>query len=765
MKMNKKYVVTGLTCALTAGLLMGNVDYASHTFAAAKLAAKGTEAVVEKAVKNTKEKRNAAGVTKEESVYVMMDANGKEEEIIVSDWLRGSGVEGTVPDKTTLVEIQNTKGEETFTQNGKKLYWEAGEKDIYYQGKSEKQLPVTMDITYFLDGKEITPKELAGKSGKVTIKIHYQNHAGKQVKIAGKKQTIYTPFLMATGMILPVENFSNIAVDHGEILSEGDKAVVVAYGMPGLKESLSVKQETSDKEKAVDLQRITDKITDSVTITADVTEFSLGKTYTVATDKPFEEIEFEEADQADSLSDKLDELEKATKELVDGSNQIQENLNKLDYNFDTYGKAIGKLKGSVRELNTGSQEINKAAKSYTKSADKLLGAVNNYADGTKSFAENTKTYSQSTKKIIDGVEKLKTASAAFPESYKGFHTQLVSYTDAVNALLSAENLQKMTSGTQSLKDGITVMNQNITSAGVEVKKWGNEAKELNQQDTDTLLQNLEVLADSADDRTSQVAKEAIRYIQSARDLSESVEAHTNGTTDGAADEEGTKDLALVLAQMQSATSADSEKENLYSGIETLDENMKLFAGNAETIRGSKAAFVEASTAVQGNIGTIVSNLDVLYQNGSMLVAKNTELEAAADEIVTNAGKIKKNSKKLTASSGDFRAATRQMAKGTKELWSGVKILFTSTNQLSDGIGKLTEGAKALYDGMRTFQEEGTEKVAEAVECIFGDGDNLQERAEAVQKAAESYKTYSGTVAEMDGEVKFIMTTDSIEANE
>ena len=45
---------------------------------------------------------------------------------------------------------------------------------------------------------------------------------------------------MATGMILPVDKFDNIDIDNGKVLSEGENNIVIAYGMPGLSESLDL---------------------------------------------------------------------------------------------------------------------------------------------------------------------------------------------------------------------------------------------------------------------------------------------------------------------------------------------------------------------------------------------------------------------------------------------------------------------------------------------------------------------------------------------
>lgn len=765
MRINKKKVTVGLTCVLATGLLIGSVEYASHTFAATNLAVKGAEIVAEAAVENVKQTKAVKGVTKEESVYVTLDANGQKQDVIVSDWLKNSGVNGVLPDTSNLTDIQNTKGDEKFTQNGDSISWETEDKDIYYQGKSDEELPVSMEITYYLDGQEITPEELAGKSGKLEMKIQYKNLSKQEVKVGGKTKTVYTPFVMATGMILPVEKFTNVTIDNGTVLSEGDNDVVMAYGMPGLKESLDLDNLDFGDDLSIDLDKITDKITDSVTITADVTEFELGQTYTVATAKIFDDIDFGDLDGGEELDDKLDELTDATEELVDGSDKIQNNLKKLDDKFDTYAKAMDKLKSSVKTIDNGSEKINAAAKKYTKSTDKLLKGVDTYTKGTKDFAKSSKKYSQSTKKLVDGIGTLDTAGSAFPESYEEFHTKLGDYTNGVNALLSEENMNNLTDAAGSLKAGVKTVDDGLKQVQAGVSQINAGAGALNQQDAAALVQGLESLAASGDAQTRQIAENAIAYIQSAKELAASVDAATNGKADGELDENGTKDLAAALSQLQAATDTKSEEENLYTGLASLEESAKVISATAETLRGYQAPIMEGSESVQENIGKITSNLDTIYKSGKLIVANNEKLESAADSLVKNAGKIQKNSKKLTASSGSFRQATNKMAKGTGKLWEGVKKLVSSTGQVSDGIGKLTEGAIELYNGMEEFQEEGTNKLSDAVESILDGGDDLQNRAKAVNKAAKNYKTFSGTTKGMDGDVKFIMTTQSISVEE
>ena len=182
---------------------------------------------------------NEKEIGKEETVYVIADSTGKEQKVIVSDHLINNDNKATIGDASTLTDIENVKGDETFTQNGTKLVWQADGNDIYYQGTSTGQLPVSQKITYSLDGKEISPEELAGKSGKVTIRFDYTNNEKVKANIGGKEEEICVPFVALSGMVLGDE-FTNIEVENGRVAADGNNNIVVGYALPGLKDSLDV---------------------------------------------------------------------------------------------------------------------------------------------------------------------------------------------------------------------------------------------------------------------------------------------------------------------------------------------------------------------------------------------------------------------------------------------------------------------------------------------------------------------------------------------
>lgn len=281
----KKIMVAGVSSLLAAGLVIGSADYASHMFILTNRAFAKQVEKVSKDIKDSDKKDSGEDdkTTKQETVYQTLDANGRPTDTVVSDWLKNPGVDSVLDDVSELTDIANTKGDEEFTQDGSKLAWNTAGDDIYYQGTTNKQSPVGIEISYKLDGQDVDVNDIAGKSGKLEINIKYTNSSKKTVKIDGKKTEIFTPFIMATGMILPVDNFRNLSIDNGNILSEGDNNIVIAYGMPGLSESLDLDNFGLSDDVDIDLSKISDKITDTVKITADVTNFEMKSTYTIAT--------------------------------------------------------------------------------------------------------------------------------------------------------------------------------------------------------------------------------------------------------------------------------------------------------------------------------------------------------------------------------------------------------------------------------------------------------------------------------------------------
>ena len=211
----------------------------------------------------------AGSVTKTETVYVNLKANGDVSKVSVSDWLHTDKNEVYVDDMSDLENITNVKSKVTPVTDGEKLRWNMPDTDLYYSGTTDRELPISVQLKYYLDGKEIKPEDLAGKSGEVKIDIKMINNASKDGFVNGKKHKVYLPMLVVGGMVLPEGTFSGVTVKNGQSIGDGSKEIVVFTGMPGFSESLGF----SEKDLG-DLGGLV--IGSEASVTATVENFSLG---------------------------------------------------------------------------------------------------------------------------------------------------------------------------------------------------------------------------------------------------------------------------------------------------------------------------------------------------------------------------------------------------------------------------------------------------------------------------------------------------------
>lgn len=263
---------------------------------------------------------SAAGTNKDETVYVNLDSAGNVQETIVSDWLHSDDATQRITDKSDLKDIENVKSDEKSIQQGDTLTWVLNTdntgKNIYYQGKTDKKTPLEISTTYTLDGKTVSASEIAGKSGKVTISLTLKNTSAQTVNVNGKDVTMYTPMTAIAVAVLPSSTFKNVTVSSGKILSDGNNHFITFLSMPGLSESLGLKDSAFTELSSLDLP-------ETLTITADAKDFSLPSIMIGATPKLVDSDKL-------STSENIDKLVDSLKSLKD----LQNDLNKVDPDKD-----------------------------------------------------------------------------------------------------------------------------------------------------------------------------------------------------------------------------------------------------------------------------------------------------------------------------------------------------------------------------------------------------------------------------------------------
>lgn len=261
------------------------------------------------AVSTEQNTRTTAGTyQKSETVYVNLDPSGKPYDQIVVNWLHSDTPGVTIEDRTTLRDIENVKGDETPRRSGNNVSWDLDGTDLYYRGRTDGELPVSVDITYKLDGKTMSAEEIAGKSGKLEMTIRVKNNLRRSVMIGGEGVTMYVPLSAAVALSMPEETFHNVDCPDGTVQSDGNVQAVALLAMPGLEESLNLKGYDLPGFDEIDFP-------EEFTLTADVDEFELGPIGIVVTASIPELDKIDAAEDIDDMRVDLTDLQSAQNDL------------------------------------------------------------------------------------------------------------------------------------------------------------------------------------------------------------------------------------------------------------------------------------------------------------------------------------------------------------------------------------------------------------------------------------------------------------------
>ena len=358
-RLKNKYIVRVVAGVLTIALVgtgigatavFADKNNSTEVTSEASSEAKSTDDIADDLLNGISLKDNDAD--KDESVYLISDANGNVDKTIVVDHLKNKDKKDTIEDASNLKDITNVNGKETFDQNGDKITWQAGGNDIYYQGTSSDEPPVSQKVTYYLDDKEISPEDLAGKSGKVKIRFDYTNNTTFTETVNGEQQTVSVPFAAVTALVLG-DGFKNVEVTNGKVEANDTTNVVLGYALPGLKDSLGIKDEDLDDDVT---------IPEYVEVTADVEDFSLSTAMTFVVNAS----DFVSSDGIDTsgLDDMIGDLQDATKQLQDGSSTLADGA-------DTLSDGVGTLQSSLGTFADGMGSLQDGLKSYTAGASKI----------------------------------------------------------------------------------------------------------------------------------------------------------------------------------------------------------------------------------------------------------------------------------------------------------------------------------------------------------------------------------------------------------
>lgn len=685
-----------LLAALVAGGLTSVPTYAKET----------TTATTTQTQTDTTDSsaQSSAAATKDETVYAKVDQSGTVKSIIVSDQLRNIGSASSVSDISDLKDIKNVKGDEKFKTDGNQLTWSADGSDIVYQGTTDKELPVGVNVTYTLDGQTIGASDLEGKSGHLKVRYQYENKTGSS--------QAYVPFMMVTGLVLDQDSFENITVDNGKLISDGERNMVIGYGLPGMEAELG----TSDID-----------IPDYFEYEADVTDYSAPEGITVATNDVFNQLDTDDMNDIDDLKDSLHQLEDASNQLVDGSGELKDGIDLLNSSTGTLVDGVNALADGSKTLATGATTLNtNLATAAEKTSSELLPGIQKLDSGVAGMeaqmAEPIQKLSAGTKNLSAGAAQVKAGTSGINAALnQGTTLEDGTQIPALNVLAAktaadAQNLQNL-----AQKTGVTTSAQDVANGnGGTQDALDTLYSVLNSMDPESaeyvsVQAAISSLESDQAARTS-AATELDNQIQTQSENVAAAQASLAESAAGVAQEAGI--VNSVVSNLASAASqTDAGMDQVQSGADELNEG----------INGEKGLIAQVS----GGIGQLKAGTSLLLAG----VDGDEGLAAGLNALSAGAG---------------------QLDTGATTLSTGLGTLQSGSGELVSGIGQLASGAAALNEGMIQFDEEGIDKL---VDVFDGDVEKVLDKMNDMIDASKSYKNFSGISDQMDGSVKFIFVTE------
>lgn len=641
-------------------------------------------------------------IGKDESVYLLSDANGSVYKTIVSDHLANADGAATIEDQSNLSDIKNVKGDEEFKQDGGKLTWQADGSDIYYQGTTDEEAPVSQKVTYYLDGKEIAPADLAGKSGKVTIHFDYTNNSSYKENVNGKDVEVKVPFAAVTAMVLD-DNFTNVEVTNGKVQSNGDSNIVIGYALPGIKDSLGV--EDSDFIDDLDIPEYFE-------VSADVENFKLSTAMTLVANAG-SMVSMSTGDSS-SLDDMINDLTDATTQLKNGSSDLADGLDTLQSSLADYASGMSELYSKSGDLGKGVDTLNSSAKSISSGLKTLDKALN-----TK-MSDKEKTAAS------------KTASAAVDKEFKNGKTEEVAkqiysalrYTQSEDGSVADGALYtSLYDGAFSSQAATTVYNEVVRQVLLQAAGQPADSKLTADQVASAIKTNFAKAAQAGDQ--TYAAMYAIGKDMSSAQLAELLYAKA-----------GAKDTLFNKTQdtIKQTIAAGRNNEQISSAVETsLQTLANQLAGACKEV-ASQAASQAAITGAESAKSTIAQQIEAVQSNGYSLVSGAAALSKG----------------------------TQTLADQVPTLTAGITALNDATTKIVEGVDKLDDGSHDLADGMVEFDEKGISKI---VNSYNGDIKPLTDKLQAMLDAGEDYQTFTSIADGVNGSVKFIYKLDSIKADD
>lgn len=629
----KKYKMIGkriVASVLSLALVTGSLVFSGFSYAEDKQAgtskgkAQTSSQIIDKVGKGEKD----------ETVYVIAGSDGSPEKIIVSEWLKNTEKAAKLEDSSELKNIKNVKDNAKYVIDKDNMkVWTAEGKDVYYQGEIDKKLPVDISVSYTLDGKNVSAKELAGKSGRVTIKYSYKNNEARTVNVDGQSLTMYVPFSVVTGLVLDDKAFSNVEVTNGRVINDGKRNIVMGFALPGMKENLG------DAANSLNLP-------ETFEVTADVKNFSVETSISVVSSELFANVSSDKLSSLDGIKSQLDEFANSANKLADGSSQLYDGLG-------TLLEKAGEIKTGTLKLYRGAVSLNDGAKQFVAGTDELYKGTGELNEGLQALSSKSEQLNNGAAQIFD------------------------SLIAQANTELSARGLGAVSMTKDNYSSVLTSIIKNMDEGNVRAIATQKARQTVEAQVHQNEAQIAAVV-------TEKIKEQVLQNVLNASGISMIVEAYKNALASGTIP-------ASVAQQIDNAVAAEMSSEQVQSTIQTkvnaeINNQIEQAMNSPAVVQGIEEAVAKAKTGAS-SLAALKGQLDK-YNQFYQGLRQYTE---GVDKAAKGSKKINYGVGQLAEKSKELQAGAATLEAGIKALMAGGDKLVGGVSQLNDGAKTLSEG--------------------------------------------------------------------------
>ncbi|PGT77115.1 hypothetical protein [Bacillus sp. AFS040349] len=320
--------------------------------------------------------------SKDEVVYAKLSAIGEEQELYVVNILDVEKA-GKIVDYGSYSSLKNLTNVDEMNQVDNAVELSASEGKFYYQGNmNEEPLPWNISISYLLDGKKISPEELAGKDGRVQVKI--ATSYNDQVN-----SVFFNNYLLQVSLALNTDLFSNIEAPDGMLANAGKNKQVTFTVMPKKEEELVVEADVVDFEL------------EGINITG------------IPSSMPID------APDIDDMTGDLSQLTKAINKINNGVGDLQNGLAQINDGAKKLGEGSLKYKDGMTSISSSSPEIVSASISISQALQTLNASLANGSEDMNldDFEQLTAGLSEIAKGLRDTSDGLNTLKENYSTAY------------------------------------------------------------------------------------------------------------------------------------------------------------------------------------------------------------------------------------------------------------------------------------------------------------------------------------------------------------